>query len=166
MNGLSVSVRDELHHKGLSCRRQQRRHRAFSPNILTYLSNFIAFASVKLPRLIHCQHSLQTFHQQCCFCTFHHLIHHSCSRSFEFFDIMSSSKEHKTEQDSSAEQDRPQTTGNVHPNSAIYHDAQGVRHEIYIPARDYYKTHNHLVNKGWDELAKFPKYSRYLYLMF
>lgn len=71
-----------------------------------------------------------------------------------------------TEQDSSKQQDRIQTTGNAHPNSTIYHDAQGVKHEIYIPARDYYKAQNHLVNEEWDELAKFPKYSRYFYLVF
>lgn len=47
----------------------------------------------------------------------------------------------------------------THPNCMKYYDGNDVKHEIYIPARDYYKANNHLINKEWDELAKFPKYS-------
>ncbi len=46
-----------------------------------------------------------------------------------------------------------------HPDMMSYTDGDGVKHEIYIPARDYYKCTLHFVKEEWDELAKFPKWS-------
>ena len=36
----------------------------------------------------------------------------------------------------------------THPNCMKYYDGNDVKHEIYIPARDYYKANNHLINKS------------------
>ncbi|KAJ2968782.1 hypothetical protein NQ176_g9013 [Zarea fungicola] len=40
----------------------------------------------------------------------------------------------------------------------VWFDDAGVKHEIYIPARDFYKAMEHSKKNEWDELAKFPKW--------
>ncbi|KAJ3496350.1 hypothetical protein NLG97_g2722 [Lecanicillium saksenae] len=46
-----------------------------------------------------------------------------------------------------------------HPNKMMYSDSKGEKHEIHIPARDYYKAMEHYKRKEWDELAKFPAWA-------
>ncbi|KAL1861751.1 hypothetical protein VTK73DRAFT_6965 [Phialemonium thermophilum] len=46
----------------------------------------------------------------------------------------------------------------VEPNSMHYVDGNGDAHDIYIPQGQIREATDHLTNKRWDELAKYPKY--------
>ncbi|ATY66536.1 hypothetical protein A9K55_000494 [Cordyceps militaris] len=50
-----------------------------------------------------------------------------------------------------------------HPNHMVYFDENGVRREIYMPVRDFFKACAHYKNEEWDELAKFPKWENQSY---
>lgn len=47
----------------------------------------------------------------------------------------------------------------VQPNQMKYVDGQGVLNLIHIPKGRNQEAGQHLLNKGWEALAKFPKWS-------
>ena len=49
----------------------------------------------------------------------------------------------------------------VQPNKMVFFDKSGERHEIYIPKGSYQKVVDLSQAKNWDELLKFPAYSKF-----
>jgi hypothetical protein len=50
----------------------------------------------------------------------------------------------------------------VEVNKMNYTDDAGNRHEIHIPTGRANEASEHLANKRWDELAKFPKWGKFV----
>lgn len=48
----------------------------------------------------------------------------------------------------------------VQPNKMSFTDAQGVRHEIHMPKGTFEQACRLFIAEDWEELAKFPKWSR------
>jgi hypothetical protein len=54
-------------------------------------------------------------------------------------------------------------TASVEFNKMSYVDAAGKTHEIHIPTGKAAEACEHFVNEDWEELAKFPKWGKFLY---
>lgn len=49
----------------------------------------------------------------------------------------------------------------VQPNKMVFFDELGERHEIYLPKGTYQRAVDLSQAKKWDELLKFPAYSKF-----
>lgn len=49
---------------------------------------------------------------------------------------------------------------NLEPNKMVFFDESGERHEIYLPKGTFQRAVDLSQAKNWDELSKFPVYSK------